>query len=166
MACACQQLRHIVEQLRGGATAADRRAAAIQLRYQACEPQLNALLITVGAAPALVEALSSSDAPTVESAAAALANLTAHTWEASDAVGAAGAVPALVRLLQRHSSTAGQRRYAACTLHNLAHDRAELSQDIVGAGGIPALVECLATPTAPAQREAAGALCNIAGGNS
>ena len=166
MSCACQQLRLIVGQLRGGATAADRCAAAIQLRCLALEPQLNALLITVGAAPALVEALSSSDADTVESAAAALGNLTAHALEASDAVGAAGAVPALVRLLQRRGSTAGQRRYAVCTLNNLAHDRSELSQDIVGAGGIPALVECLATPSAPAQREAAGALCNIAGGGS
>lgn len=129
-----RQLRCLVEQLQSGSTSADRADAVDRLRYLAREPKLNLRLLAAGAAPALVEALGGSDADTVEAAAAALGNLTTHRTSASAAVVAAGAVPALARLLRRRGSTDAQRQHAACTLRNLAYDSSAYSQAIVDEG--------------------------------
>lgn len=81
--------------------------------------------------------------------------------ETQDAIVAAGAIPALMRLL-RADSSAGAQEAAALALQNLGANHAQNQAAMVTAGAIPALVRLTVHSSAGVQQAAAGALNSLA----
>lgn len=109
-----------------------------------------------GGLPALIKELvktaSSGDQESTEMAAGKLHSLvTQNHHEHCDAVFAAGAVPALVHVIDK--GTVDGQSHAAGALHALAHGKPDHQAAIVAAGGVVPLVKLLKTGSAKVQEE-------------
>lgn len=158
-----EQLGDLVALLSKGTAEAQERAAATIAAQAANGPDESRRLVAAGGLPPLLLLLA-RPCEAAEHAARALMSV-ADCVEHQQQIAAAGAVPAVVRLLQPqapHAVSATMRETAAGILGNLAIQNPANQRAVVAGGALAPLVEMLGAKESACQEQACFALWNLA----
>lgn len=148
MATAGSEISRLLHCLRGGGSAPEAEAAAARLHQLTDSAGHHPAIISSGGIPVLVSCLQSSSLAVQDSAMSVLCMLADGRSDVQQAAVAAGAVPAILRVLARSGGGRQEEAHvldvsATSLLGLLASSSLEAQQAIAAAGGIPAMVQRL-----------------------